>query len=86
MGLRRLRVTENHTLNVPSPRRLIRVYPRRPVYRPHVPHPVYDPWPTAVAGSLGYGLGALDGVSAGAGVGYYEGAYDALDALDGLDY
>ena len=50
-----------------------------------MPYPLYDPWPTAVAGSLGYGLGALDGVSAGAGVGYYEGAYDALDALDGLD-
>ena len=29
---------------------------------------------------------ALDGVAAGAGVGYYEGVYDALDALDGLDY
>jgi len=43
---------------------------------------VYDPWPGAVAGSIGYGLGALDG----AGVGYYEGAYDALDALDELDY
>lgn len=31
-------------------------------------------------------MGALDGVAAGAGVGYYEGAYDALDALDELDY
>ena len=70
----------------PLPARLIRVYPRRPVYRPYVPYPAYDPWPGAVAGSVGYGLGALDGVAAGAGVGYYEGAYDTLDALDGLDY
>lgn len=51
-----------------------------------MPYPAYDPWPGAVAGSVGYGLGALDGVAAGAGVGYYEGAYDTLDALDGLDY
>ena len=30
-------------------------------------------------------MGALDGVAAGAGVGYYEGAYDALDALEAAD-
>ena len=50
-----------------------------------MPYPVYTPWSTAGVAELGYGLGALDGAAVGGAVGYYDGAYDTLDALDGLD-